>query len=178
MERRGRVLREVYSAEEIAVRVSNLAAQINERYLGEPLVAICVLKGAFMLFSDLLKHLKMPVQIDFVRLSSYGNETSTSHNIKMTKDVECELAGQHVLIVEDIVDTGWSMDYLLQEFKKRGVKSLTLASLVDKPERREVGVKIDFAGFQSTNGFLVGYGLDFAEQYRELPAIYELSFTE
>ena len=178
MEKSEYLLRMVYSAEEIAFRVSQIAVRINQRYAKNPLVVVCVLKGAFMLFADLVRQLKMPVQTDFVRLSSYGCNSFSCRDIRLVKDVECELGGRNVLIVEDIVDTGHSMNYLLREFEKRGVKSLALATLVDKPECREVDVKIDFAGFHGSEGFLVGYGLDFAEQYRELPAIYELCFAE
>lgn len=178
MQKAGHVLRQVYSSEEINLRVSRMAGEINKRYAGEPVIAVCVLKGAFMLFSELLKHLKMPVEIDFVRLSSYGNSSSSSRKVEMSKDVECELAGRNVLIVEDIVDTGWSMNYLFEAFKKCAAKSLALACLVDKLERREVPVNVDFTGLNDVKGFLVGYGLDFAEQYRELSAIFELCFTD
>lgn len=178
MEKTDHILRMVYSPEEIALRVSGLAARINQRYAQEPLTVVCVLKGAFMLFADLVRQLKMPVQTDFVRLSSYGGQTFSCREIRLIKDVDCELDGCNVLIVEDIVDTGHSMNCLLREFEGRGAKSLALTALVDKPERREVDVKIDFAGFHGAGGFLVGYGLDFAEKYRELPAIYELCFAE
>lgn len=177
MDKANHSLNKVYSSDQIDVRVKQMATEINLRYHSEPLLVICVLKGAFMLFSDLVKLLNLDVKIDFVRLSSYGESGFSSRQIKMTKDVECELVDRHVLLLEDIVDTGYSMNFLLNDFKKRGAKSLALACLVDKPERREVPVDIDFVGFQGAEGFLVGYGLDFAENYRELPAIYELNFA-
>ena len=170
------VLCEVYSSREIAARVKQMADAVNARYLGEELLVVCVLKGAFMLFSDLLKELDLPVQVDFVRLSSYGESIVSSRSIKLGKDVDCCLSGRNVLVVEDIVDTGYSMRFLFDEFQRRGAKTLALAALVDKPERREVPVEIDFVGFSGAEGFLVGYGLDYAENYRNLPAIYELSF--
>lgn len=177
MGKENHILQQVYSPAEIEVQVEQMAAKIKLRYHGEPLIVICVLKGAFMLFSDLLKHLDLDIKVDFVRLSSYGDSSSSSRQIKMTKDVECDLVGQHVLLVEDIVDTAYSMNFLLHDFRKRGVKSLGLACLLDKPERREFSVDIDFVGFQGAEGFLVGYGLDFAGNYRELPGIYKLDFV-
>lgn len=172
------VLREVYSPGEIDARVRQMAAEINARYQGEEVYVVCVLKGAFMLFSDLLKYLEVPVKIDFVRLASYGMSTESSRAINLTKDVEYDLAGRNVLIVEDIVDTGHSMRFLMREFRRREVKSLALAALLDKPERREIEISMDFVGFSGAEGFLVGYGLDYAELYRNLPAIYALSFLE
>ena len=169
-------LREVYSSLVVEGRVKQMAEAVNARYRNKDLLVICVLKGAFMLFSELVKHLDMPLRTDFVRLASYGCGTESSRAITLGKDVECDLRGQHVLIVEDIVDTGHSMRFLLDAFQARGPKSLALAALVDKPERREVAVDIDFAGFTGAEGFLVGYGMDFAELYRNLPAIHELSF--
>lgn len=172
------ILREVYSPAQIDVRIREMAGQINAHYQGEEVYAVCVLKGAFMLFSDLLKYLEVPVWVDFVRLASYGMSTESSRAINLIKDVEYDLAGRNVLIVEDIVDTGHSMNFLLREFRRREVKSLAVAALLDKPERREIEVELDFVGFSGAEGFLVGYGLDYAELYRNLPGIYELSFLE
>ena len=172
------ILSAVYSPAQIDERVRLMAEQINRRYQGEEVYVVCVLKGAFMLFSDLLKYLEVPVRVDFVRLASYGMSTESSRAINLTKDVEYDLAGRNVLIVEDIVDTGHSMNYLLREFRRREAKSLAVAALLDKPERREIDIQIDFVGFSGAEGFLVGYGLDYAELYRNLPGIYELSFED
>jgi hypoxanthine phosphoribosyltransferase len=167
-------LRQIYGEEQIQTRVAEMAAEISRLYDGEELVVICVLKGAFMFFSDLARRLKGPrVEADFVRLASYGGSSASSRTVSFVKDVELSLAGKHVLIVEDIVDTGYTMDFLLRQFAARGAKSLRLAVMVDKQERREVPVRADFTGFALSGGFIVGYGLDYAERYRELPAIFE-----
>ena len=168
-------LKPVYDEEQIQARVAELAAEISSLYDGEALVLVCVLKGAFMFFSDLIRRLAGPqMEVDFVRLASYGRSATPSRTIAFVKDVELSLAGKHVLIVEDIVDTGHTMDFLLRQFAARGTKSLRLAVMVDKQERREVPVNADFTGFALPGGFIVGYGLDYAERYRELPAIFEI----
>ena len=167
-------MREVFNEELIRRRVRELAADIDDVYKGETVVAVCVLKGAFPFFSDLVRAMKTDVLIDFVRLASYGDRASSSEHVQITKDVEISLEGRHVLIVEDIVDTGRSMDFLMRYFSSRGAKSIRLAALIDKKERREFSVHSDFAGFDLPSGFIVGYGLDYAERYRTLPAIYEL----
>jgi hypoxanthine phosphoribosyltransferase len=170
-------LRRVYSREEIAARVREIAANVNELYADKPLIVVCVLKGAFMFFSDLVKELSVHPQMDFVRLASYGSGTKSAGDVMLVKDVELSLEGKHVLIVEDVIDSGHSMDFLLRLFGVRGAASLRLAVLVNKQERREVEVKPDFVGFTALNeGFIVGYGLDYAEKYRELPEICELIF--
>ena len=162
-------MREVFSEELIRRRVRELAADIDDVYKGETVVAVCV-----PFFSDLVRAMKTDVLIDFVRLASYGDRASSSEHVQITKDVEISLEGRHVLIVEDIVDTGRSMDFLMRYFSSRGAKSIRLAALIDKKERREFSVHSDFAGFDLPSGFIVGYGLDYAERYRTLPAIYEL----
>ncbi len=164
----------LYTDEQIQTRVRELAAEINAVYEGKPLVVVCVLKGGFMFFSDLLKRISVQPEVDFVRLASYGNTMDSSRSISFTKDVEISLEGKHVLIVEDVVDTGHSMEFLFRCLSARGAVSLRLAALVDKRERREVRVDVDFPGFILSEGFIVGYGLDYAERFRELPAIYIL----
>lgn len=165
-------LKQLYSAESIAERVEALAAQVNADYQGKSLVVVCVLKGAFIFFADLVRRLTVSPVVDFVRLASYGQNDSSSGTIAFTKDVDLDLAGRDVLIVEDIVDSGVTMAFLVREMRQRGVSSLRIAALVDKYERREVDVPVDYAGFRLTSGFIVGYGLDYAERYRELPGIY------
>ena len=162
-------LKPVFTPEQIAARIQELAAEINAEYGDEPMVAVCVLKGGFMFFSDLVRFLhNKNLELDFVRLSSYGKGSSSS------KHVEIDICGKHVLIVEDIVDSGHSMRFLLGQFAARKARSLRLAALVDKDERREVDVKVDFAGFKLNQGFIVGYGLDYAEHYRMLPGVFEV----
>lgn len=163
----------VISAEDIAARVKELGEDISKDYNGEPLTVVCVLKGAVLFFSDIVRHIDCPLELEFVRLASYGNGTQ-SGELVFSKDLETTIQGKHVLIVEDIVDSGRSMDFLIRTFEERKPKSLKLASLVDKYERREVSLDVDYPGFKLDKGFIVGYGMDYAEKYRELDAIYEI----
>ena len=165
-------LKILYSPEAIAGRVRELAGEINTLYAGKPLVMVCVLKGAFMFFSDLLKLITVQPEIDFVRVASYRGGMSSTRNISFTKDVEISLEGKHVILVEDVVDTGHTVEFLVRQMAARGTASLRLAALVDKRDRREVPVQVDFPGFCLGEGFIVGYGLDYAEHHRELPAVY------
>lgn len=171
-------LKELYPAVSIEERVRVLAAGINTLYEGKPLVMICVLKGAFMFFSDLVKHVTVGVELDFVRLASYGAGDSSSGRVRLLKDTEIPLRGKDVIIVEDVVDSGLSMEFLTRQLRGRGVNSLRIAALIDKLERREKDVTVDFFGFTVSSGFIVGYGLDYAEHFRELPALYTLEFEE
>jgi hypoxanthine phosphoribosyltransferase len=168
-------LKPVFTQEQIAARVRELAAEIDAMYGDEPLVVVCVLKGAVMFFSDLVRSLhNRNLELDFVRLSSYGRATSSSKHVIFNKDLEIDICDKHVLIVEDIVDSGHSMRFLLGQFAARRARSLRLATMVDKGERREIDVPLDFVGFTLKQGFIVGYGLDYAERYRMLPGIYEI----
>lgn len=168
-------LREVIDAGRIARRIGELARDIDHCYGEEPLVLVCVLKGAYMFFTDLSRALRKPdVQVDFMRISSYGMGQESTRTVTISKDVEVPLQGRHVLVVEDIVDTGLSMRFLLNHLSGRGAKSLRVAVLLDKTERREVPINLDFVGFAVPSGFLVGYGLDCAERYRNLPSIHEV----
>ena len=163
-------------AETLAARIEELGREVAESYDGDqPLVCICVLKGAFLFFSDVIRKIDRDIEVDFVRLASYGTATSRGDDIVFSKDLEISIEGKDVLVVEDIVDTGHSMDFLLHVLRRRNPKSLKICALIDKHERRERDVVVDFAGFQLSEGFIVGYGLDYAERYRELDAIYELS---
>lgn len=132
---------------------------------------ICVLKGAVILAMDLVRKLKQEVQFDFVELSSYYDGTSSSGQVKITKDVTVDLEGKNVLVVEDIIDSGRTMHFFLNRLKEKNPKSLKLCSLLDKPERREFDVKVDFLGFEIPDEFVIGYGLDYAQKYRNLPYI-------
>lgn len=169
----------IFSEAEIARRVSEIAAAINQSFPQEPLAAICVLKGAFIFFSDLVRQIANPnLELDFVQLSSYGASTNSSGQVRLKRDAEIDIRDKHVLIVEDIVDSGKSMRFLCEQFRQRHPASISIAALVDKMERRESDVKVDFPGFRVEKGFLVGYGMDYAEKYRALPDICELRWTQ
>ncbi len=165
-------LKTVFTPELIAERIREMGEEIDRVYAGKPLVMICVLKGAFMFFADLARHVTVRPELDFVRVSSYGGRDRPGV-LRFTKDIELSLDGKHVLLVEDIVDTGHTVEFLIRQFQARGAESLRVAALVDKHERREVEVAVDFVGFALPRGFIVGYGVDYAEQYRELPGIFE-----
>ncbi|MBD5538773.1 MAG: hypoxanthine phosphoribosyltransferase [Desulfovibrio sp.] len=165
----------VFSPEEIAVCVRAMATRIDACYGEEPLVAVCVLKGACIFFSDLVRCLQnRNLELDFLRIASYGTATVSSGAVLLSKDVDTDIRDKHVLVVEDIVDSGRSMRFVLDELAARGPRSLRIAALVNKTGRREREVAVDFSGFSLDTGFLVGYGLDYAERYRALPGIYEL----
>jgi hypoxanthine phosphoribosyltransferase len=165
----------VISREELRATVSALGARISEDYAGKDLVMIGVLNGAFIFLADLVRTVTIPHQIDFIRVASYGQSNSSSGTIRLAKDVELDLRGRHVLLVEDIVDTGTTLAWLTERFKDRQAASVRICALIDKKERRKIEVPLEYVGF-ARDGFLVGYGLDYAEQYRSLPEIYSLSF--
>lgn len=167
-------LKTVIDSEAIARRVRELGTAISDHYKLEPLIMLCVLKGAFIFFADLVRAVSIDPEVDFVRLASYGVQTTRKERILFSKDMELPVAGKHVLVVDDIVDTGHSAQYLLNVLAMRGARSLRVCALVDKRERREVDVVVDFPGFVLSSGFVVGYGLDHAERYRHLSAVYEL----
>lgn len=158
----------------IASRVRELGTQIGRDYAGRSLVLVGILNGAFIFTADLARAIDLPLEVDFIRVASYGQGTCSSGAISLTKDIELAIAGKHVLVVEDIVDTGRTIACLTEMLAGRGPASLGICALIDKQERREVAVTVDYAGFTVAEGFLVGYGLDCAEQYRNLPAVYRL----
>jgi hypoxanthine phosphoribosyltransferase len=166
------------SAEELESQVNSLAACINRDYEGKSLIVIGILNGACIFLSDLVRRLSVPVEIDFVRLASYGKGSVTSGEIRITKDVELPVEGRHVLVVEDIVDTGATLLWFLDYLRQRQPESVKICALVDKMERREVEVPLDYVGIRVDQGFLVGYGLDFAEKHRNLPGIHEVEFLK
>ena len=175
MDESAAILTPVFTAGQIARRVAELGSEINAAYGREPLLAICVLKGAFMFFSDLARHIENPgLELDFVRLSSYGMNSKSSKHIIFSKDIELDILGKNVLIVEDIVDSGHTMKFLIDQLGARKPKSVAVAALVDKKERREADLEVAFAGFCLPAGFIVGYGMDYAEHFRNLPEICEL----
>ena len=168
-------LKTVFESRIIAARVKEMGKEIDRVYGSDPLVGICVLKGAAIFFADLVRSIANPkLELDFVRIASYGNNDVSSGNILLGKDIETDIKNKHVLIVEDIVDSGRTMSFLSSHFLAREPLSLRIAALVDKHERRETGARIDFAGFWRKDGFLVGYGMDYAEMYRSLPDICEM----
>ena len=162
------------SQEAIARRVKELAAQISQDYQGQYVIMIGVLKGAFIFLADLVRALEFPVEVDFVRLRSYGAGTQSAGEIHITKDVEMPLKGRHVLIVEDIVDLGLTLDFLKKHLAAHQPQSLKICCLIDKKERRQVEVPLDYVGFVIDKGFLVGYGLDCGEKNRTWPEVYAL----
>jgi hypoxanthine phosphoribosyltransferase len=160
------------SESEIKERVRELAIRINEEYRDQEITAICTLKGSVVFFSDLLRLLKMPVTCEFLGVSSYGDHTESTGEVKVTLDLNEPLNGRHVLIVEDIVDTGLTLSYLLDYLKAKRPASLRTAALLFKPAALKTkGLKIDYIGFEIPNRFVVGYGLDYAEKFRGLPYI-------
>lgn len=162
----------LYSKEEIRKRVEELALQISRDYEGKDLLLIGVLKGAFIFMADLIRCMKIPSVVDFVRVASYGAGTESSGLIKITKDVEVPLTGRDVLIVEDIVDSGITLDYLVKKLMECKPRSLKVCALIDKRRRRKVPFEADYVGFTMEDGFIVGYGLDFNEMSRFHPEIY------
>ena len=156
---------------EIREAVKKLAAQINKEYKDKELMCICILRGAVMFFTDLIRELDLPLTIDFMAISSYGNSTRTSGEVRLQKDLDQSVLDKDVLVVEDIVDSGLTLTYIMDVLSKRGAKSVKLATLLDKPERRKNKLKVDYVCFTIPNEFVVGYGLDYAEKYRNLPDI-------
>ena len=156
------------TAEQIQERVRQMGAKISEDYPEGPIYLIAILKGAFMFLADLSRAIQTPSRVEFMGISSYGRGKTTSGQVKVTKDLDVSIEGHHVLIVEDIVDSGVTLTYLLNVLKQRRPKSLNIATLLDKPDRRLRPVEVGYVGFQIPDEFVVGYGLDFAEDYRNL----------
>lgn len=166
----------MYTEEQVCTRIKELGEIISKEYEGKSLHIICVLKGATFFACELAKRITVPVSIDFMSCSSYGSGTTSSGVVKIVKDIEEPIADRHVLIVEDIVDTGRTLSYLLEYFKNMNPKSLKLCTLLDKPDRREAEVNVDYTGFIIPDEFVVGYGLDYDQKYRNLPYIGTVSF--
>lgn len=164
----------VLSRKRLRDKVRELGKQITADYAGKNLVVVGVLNGAFIFLADLVRTIEIPHRIDFIRVASYGNTTTSSGTIRLVRDVEADLRNSHVLLVEDIVDTGITIAWLIEKFREKRADSVRICALIDKKERRERAIAIDYVGFTLESGFLVGYGLDYAEQYRSLPAIYDL----
>ena len=152
-------------------RVKELAAQITEDYEGRDLLLICVLKGAVFFLSDLMRHIEVPCEVDFMAVASYGDATESSGVVRILKDLDAPIDGRDVLIVEDIVDSGLTLEYLMRNLKARGPASIEVCALLTKPERRKAEVPAKYIGFEISNRFVIGYGLDHAERYRNLPYV-------
>ncbi|NBD28066.1 hypoxanthine phosphoribosyltransferase [Paenibacillus glycinis] len=161
----------LYDADQIQQKVQELGETISREFEGRNPLVICVLKGAFIFMADLVKAVTIPLEIDFMAVSSYGQSTKTSGVVKIIKDLDASVQGRDVLIVEDIIDSGLTLSYLIDVLERRSAKSITLVTLFDKPTGRKVELEADYKGFVLPDAFVVGYGLDYAERYRNLPII-------
>jgi len=164
-------MKRLISTRRLKQRIAVLGKRINADYRGQELVLIGVLKGSFIFLADLVRVIKLPVALDFIQVSSYGASTYSSGVIKIKKDIDLPIVGKDVLIVEDIVDHGYTLDYLLRFLKHKKPRSIKICALLDKPSRRKVKVPIAYKGFTVPDKFIVGYGLDFSEKLRNLPYI-------
>ena len=164
------------SEEEVDAKIKAIGEQISKDYAGKQVQLVCVLKGGSFFMCELAKRITVPVSLDFMSVSSYGSETKSSGVVKIVKDLDEPIKGKNVLVVEDIVDSGRTLSYLMEMLKDRGPESLRLCTLLDKPERRVVDVHVDYTGFQIPDEFVVGYGLDYDQRYRNLPYIGVISF--
>ena len=161
----------LFTEDQIQARVAELGAEITRDYAGQDVLVIGILKGAFVFCADLLRAMQVPAQVDFMAVSSYGSSTESSGVIKILKDLDSSVEGRHVLLVEDIVDSGLTLKYLREYLTHHNPASLKVCVLLDKPSRRKTEVKVDYTGFAIPDEFIVGYGIDYAEQYRHLPYI-------
>lgn len=159
------------SEDELEKKISEMGAQISEDYRGKNLLVLSVLKGASVFMSDIIRKITIPIQIDFMAASSYGKGTSTSGSVKIIKDLDIDVSGFDILIVEDILDSGVTLSNLIEVLKSRKPKSVNVCTLLTKPARRKVEVPVKYEGFEVPDEFVVGYGLDYAEHYRNLPFI-------
>jgi hypoxanthine phosphoribosyltransferase len=157
--------------ETLAARVAELGTEISADYEGRDLLLIGVLKGAVFFMADLMRHLTVPCEVDFMAISSYGDATDSSGIVRILKDLDINLEGRHVLVVEDIIDSGLTLSYLIRNLESREPATLEVCALLTKPSRREIDVPVRYVGFEIPNKFVVGYGLDFAERYRNLPYV-------
>jgi hypoxanthine phosphoribosyltransferase len=163
---------EVLVAEEqLADRIRELGEEISRDYLGREVLLVGVLKGAVFFLSDLMRHLEIPCEVDFMAVASYGSSTDSSGVVRILKDLDVPIQGRHVLIVEDIVDSGLTLSYLLRTMRARDPASLEVCALLTKPDRRKSNVDIRYTGFEIPNRFVIGYGLDYAQRYRQLPYV-------
>ncbi len=169
-------IRELLSEEKVDNRIREIGEQISRDYAGRNVHLVCVLKGGSFFMCELAKRIKVPVSMDFMSVSSYGGETKSSGVVKIVKDLDEPLKDKNVIVVEDIVDSGRTLSYLLEMLRDRGPASLRLCTLLDKPDRRVVDVNVNYTGFQIPDEFVVGYGLDYDQKYRNLPYIGVVEF--
>ena len=178
MPHRAYVIDEMISAKSIAARVETLAKEITAAYKGtDKLIVVGLLRGSFVFIADLVRELDLPVEVDFLEASSYGDAMETSREVRILKDLRGEIAGRDVLVVEDIVDTGFTLSHVVRLLKSREPRRLDVCALLDKPTRREVDIKATWTGFEIPDEFVVGYGIDFAQRNRNLPYIGKVRFT-
>lgn len=161
----------LYSEADLKAKVKELATRISADYEGKDLLLIGVLKGANVFLCDLMREISFPIQIDFIAASSYGHSTESSGVVKIIKDLDYSIEGRDVIIIEDIIDTGLTLKYLIENFRSRKPRSLEICTLLDKPERRIAQLSVKYIGYQIPDEFIVGYGIDYAERYRNLPYI-------
>jgi len=161
----------LYTVEELRDKVKELGNRISADYEGESLLVVGILKGAFVFMADLIREIDIPMELDFMSVSSYGKSSETSGEVRILKDLEFSIEGKHVLVIEDIVDTGLTLDYITRILKERGCKSVKICCLLDKPSRRRSPVIPDYIGYTIPDSFVVGYGLDYAGCYRNYPAV-------
>ncbi len=173
-----KAIHEYLSEEKITKRIAEIGAEISELYGDEPICLICILKGSIFFTVELAKRITSPVELEFMCVSSYGDDSKSSGIVKITKDLDVSIEGKNVLVVEDIIDSGRTLSYLLQNLKTRNPKSLRLCTLLDKPDRRVAKVDVDYVGFEIPDEFVVGYGLDYAQKYRNLPYIAYVEIEE
>ncbi|MBP1747685.1 MAG: hypoxanthine phosphoribosyltransferase [Deltaproteobacteria bacterium] len=165
------MLRKLFSEQDIAKKVKDLARQIENDFANEEILFVCLLKGSFIFTSDLVRQVGNPSRIDFMRVSSYGNQMTTQGNVEIVKDLEEDIEAKNVVIVEDIIDSGLTLTRVREMLRTRNPKSLKICTLIDKRCRREVEIESDYVGFTIDDGFVVGYGIDYAEYYRNCPDI-------
>ena len=164
-------VRTLIETDKVEARIQEMAAQISKDYEGKQLHLVCVLKGGVFFLTQLARHITVPVSLDFMAVSSYGSDTKSSGVVKIVKDLDESIEGKDVLVVEDIVDSGRTLRYLMDLLRDRGPKSVTLATLLDKPSRRVVDIHVEYTGFEIEDVFVLGYGLDVDQKYRNLPYI-------
>ena len=168
----------LYSQDQIAQRVTELAGIISADYAGSDLVLIGILRGAFVFLADLIRQLTIPVTVDFIGAASYGDQTETSGRVTITKELQIPVSGRKILLVEDIEDTGVTLQAIQDKLKELGPRSIKVCTLIDKRERRLVDIPVDYVGFTIAKGFVLGYGIDYADRYRYLPDIYRIEGLE
>ena len=171
-------IRELISEERVNEKIRELGEQISKDYAGESVHLVCILKGACIFMCELAKRINVPVSMDFMTVSSYGSGTKSSGIVRIKKDLDDPIKDLNVLIVEDIVDSGRTLHYLTEVFKERGCKSVRTCTLLDKPERRVVDLTVDYTGFRIPDEFVVGYGMDYDQRYRDLPYIGVVEFAK